>query len=415
MQRNRLVWATLLVLAGSAGAQPAPEVQPAPDPAPPPPADPAPAPAPPPPAPAPVAPAAITDTAILPDTWHFSPGAFIQPQFRMRQNAPGAPNDTDGFRFARARIFGSAATKAGNLDLSAYFEAEMQPSFQMIFAYGTAARAFENGSKVALEVGQMRVPISRQNLMSDTMLSFVDKAQVATIAPDHDLGARLWYTLPGGKARAVAAVFNGEGRDQVQNINESYLYVGRVEFTPFGKDPMRESAFDGDFLTIAADVGHNRLSPSNKYSEIVTYYGGDIAGAWHGLSGEFEYLWVHDEDRGMPQDLPDPSHYNANGWNAQLAYLLPWGLPPYNQSRLELAARVEEIDRNDAVPIVMIGDPNQSVREYTAVVSYYLRKHLIKAQLAANHFVEIEDRTATGQNTSYPNDQLLLQLTYRLE
>jgi hypothetical protein len=425
MSRTRLAWATLLASARLAGAQPAPEAPPAPAPAPPAPADPAPAPTPaaaPAPTPAPVDPApAVVTPAVEPvappaqDTWHFNPGAFIQPQFRIRQKAPGAPNDTDGFRFARARIFGSATTKAGNLDLSAYFESEMQPSFQMIFAFVTAARAFENGSKVTLDVGQTRVPISRQNLLSDTMLSFVDKAQVATIAPDHDLGARLWYVLPGGRVRAVASMFNGEGRDQVQNINDSFLYAGRVEVTPFGKDPMRESAFDGDFLTIAGSVGHNRLSPGNKYSEIVTYYGGDVAGAWHGISGEFEYLWVHDEDQGKPANLPDPSHYNANGWNAQLAYLLPWGLPPYRTGRLELAARVEEIDRNDAVPIVMIGDPNQSVREYTAVVSYYLRKHLIKAQLAASHYTEIEDLTVTGQNASYPNDQLLLQLTYRVE
>lgn len=406
MSRTWLVGA-LLLYAGSAVAQPAPETPPPTEPAPPPPG----------PAPAPVVPVVVEppppEPTPEPETWTFDPGFFVQPQYRMRENETGAQNDTDGFRFARARVLGTATTHAGHLELSAYFEAEMQPAFQMVFAYATAARKIGPRGKVVLDLGQTRVPISRQNLLSDTMLSFVDKAQVATLAPDHDLGARLWFTEPNGRARAVISAFNGEGRDQVQNIDEHYLFAGRLEVTPLGKDPMRESSMDGDFVTIAASVGRNKLTPGGKYREVVSYVGGDVAGAWKGISGEFEYLFVHHEDEGSMDNLPDPSHYNANGWNAQLAYMLPLELP--HDARVELAGRVEEIDRNDAVPIVSISDPtNQSVREYTAALSYYLRKHAIKAQLAASHFTEIEDRTATGATATYPNDQLLLQVTYRI-
>ena len=49
------------------------------------------------------------------------------------------------------------------------------------------------------------------------------------------------------------------------------------------------------------------------------------------------------------------------------------------------------------------------------MISYYLRMHSLKAQLAASHFTEIEDRTAVGTDAAYKNDQLLLQVTYRLE
>jgi hypothetical protein len=55
------------------------------------------------------------------------------------------------------------------------------------------------------------------------------------------------------------------------------------------------------------------------------------------------------------------------------------------------------------------------VREYTAVATLYLRQHLWKVQLAASHFDELEDQTATGASATYPNDQLVLQLTYRVE
>ena len=59
--------------------------------------------------------------------------------------------------------------------------------------------------------------------------------------------------------------------------------------------------------------------------------------------------------------------------------------------------------------------PNQSVRAFTAVASLYLRQHQMKVQLAATHFTEIEDQTVTGANATYPDDQLLLQVTYRVE
>ena len=38
-------------------------------------------------------------------------------------------------------------------------------------------------------------------------------------------------------------------------------------------------------------------------------------------------------------------------------------------------ARFEEIDRNDTLPIVGLGDPNQSLRYYTGVLSWYQHGH----------------------------------------
>ena len=49
------------------------------------------------------------------------------------------------------------------------------------------------------------------------------------------------------------------------------------------------------------------------------------------------------------------------------------------------------------------------------MVSYYLRMHSLKMQLAVSHFTELEDRTVLGTDASYANDQALLQVTYRVE
>ena len=344
----------------------------------------------------------------------FKPGAYIQPQYRLRQDSPGIANTTDGFRFARVRLFANASTHVGNLDVSGYIEGEYQPQFSMYFAYLTIARALPSGGRVALDFGQARVPISHTNLMSDSFQAFVDKAQLVSIAPDHDLGARLWFVPPAAKwLRVVGSAWNGEGRNQVQNINQSLFYAGRVEVVPIGKDPWRESYFDGDFVTLGASAGRNKLSPTSAHHEIVKYYGADLEFAMRGLTGTFEYLEVRHDFDGDP--MTAPMAYHANGFYAQLLYMLPLKLAPFRRGRFELGGRVEELDRNDAVPIQMPGDPNQSFRELTGVASYYLNGHYLKVQLAGSHFTQIENRTALGANATYPNDQLLLQVTYRME
>ncbi len=347
------------------------------------------------------------------DDWTFRPGGFVQPEFRTRENAPGAPDDTDGFRLVRARFTGTSTGHLGTLSIGAYVEAELQPSFSLFDAYVSIAQPLADKITLGVDAGQMRVPISRQQLLSDTRLSFVDKAQLGSIAPDRDLGARVTFTAP--HVRVMAGSFDGEGRDQGQNINESYLHAARVEVTPIGEQaPYAESAFAGTWLSVGGSVGYDKLTPG-AFFENETFLGGDISGAWHGLSGTFEYLQVkHHFDHATGGVTLQPD-FRANGFVAQLAYLLPFSLAPACGGRLEVGARVEEIDRNDQTAIGQIGDPNQSERIYSAVVSYYLRQHRAKVQLEASHFQEIEDRTATGQPASYPNDQLLLQLTYRIE
>jgi hypothetical protein len=339
---------------------------------------------------------------------------YIQPQFRLRQDSP-APFDEDGFRMARARGTLTAAGKAGNLELSAYFEAELQPSFSLIDAYATVFRPLSNQGELKLDVGQSRVPIGRQQMLSDTRISFVDRAQISTISPDRDLGARVWWKPSQlRQVRVIGGMYNGEGKNQVQNINQSYLYAGRIEITPLGKEqPYEESAFAGNWLSLGLSAGHNVLTPGNFHEKVI-FLGADLSGSWKGLSGSIEYLEVRHSYEGDMTKFPGPN-YHANGWVAQLAYMLPARLPPLGHSRVEIGARVEEIDRNDTVPITQIGDPNQTERIYTAVLSWYMRKHTLKAQLAASHFQELEDQTSVGTNATYANDQVLLQVTYRVE
>ena len=365
--------------------------------------------------------AAQENPAVVAEPWSLRPGAFLQPQFRLNEYSPNT-GYTNGFRFARARLTATAEGRVGQLQMSAYFEAETQPQFSLYDAYATAKYPLAKRGYLTLDIGQTRVPISREQMLSDTRTSFVDKPQLAYptpgngIAPDRDLGARLWVKLPQAPwLRLIGGVFNGEGRNQVQNINQAYFYAGRLEITPLGDEmPFAESTFDGDWFTIAASYGHNRLSPATNYDQIVTYYGADVSGSFHGFSAEAEILWVYNNFSGIDGALL-PVAYKQEGWNAQVTYMLPYLFAPRRHGRLEFGFRVEEYGRDSAVAITMPGDPNQSEREWTACISYYLRKHTLKLQLAGNHYDQLETRTVTGANATYNHDQLLLQATYRVE
>ncbi|HEY4180728.1 MAG TPA: hypothetical protein VGM90_27980 [Kofleriaceae bacterium] len=340
---------------------------------------------------------------------------YMQPQFRLRQN--GGPRDyTNGFRANRIRPILHAYTSVGDLDVSATFESELQPTFAMIEAYTSiGSKKLPGGSSLFVDVGQMRVTFSRTQLLSDSRSQFVEKSQVQSIAPGdskthRDLGARVTYVLPGpaNRVKVMAGVYNGEGQNQIENIDEKFLYSGRVEYNILGHEgSLQEGSFGGDYLTIGGSLAHYSLD-SGDQSEKILYFGGDIAGSWHGISGEVEYVEVH---HNLRKDTA--MDYHANGWNAQLAYLLPIKL--WHGSQIEIAGRVEEIDRNDTTPIANPGDPEQSQRIYTANVSYYLRKHSMKLQAAFYHFTEIENLTSSLVDASYDNDQLLVQLTYRME
>lgn len=401
-------------LAAEPAAAPAAPPVPPPDPTPPPVV----APVPPPPPPAPSEEELLTLANYAPAS--VSVGGYLQPQFRLRQNSP-VQGDQNGFKFARARIILGAQTRAGNLDLGATIETELQPQFALLDAYASVSRVFGKSDrdkralpgKISLDVGQMRTPISRQQMLSDSRIAFVDKAQLASIAPDRDLGAKLVLAVPVVPVRLLLGAFNGEGKNQVENINESFLYAARLELAPFGRDtPLAEGAFGGKVLVAGFSYGHNKLSSQANGVEKRTYLGADIFGSWKGLSASFEYLVVKYAFETGDMAAAD---YQAKGWVAQLNYRLPVKLPPYAQSRLEIGARVEEIDRNDVIPIAQPGDPNQSVRELTGVLTYYMRMHNLKAQLVFNHFTELEDRTIVGSDASYKNDQAILQITYRME
>ena len=335
-------------------------------------------------------------------------GGYLQPQLRLRANDPVAPFDEDGFRVRRARVVGGAERTLAGVALTASVEGELTPDFRLLDASVAAAACLPGGGTWRVDVGQFKVPVSRQAMLSDSRLGFVDKPELASLAPERQLGAMGTVGVPFvPMARLAAGLWNGEGVNQGGNVDENFLFAGRVELRPLGQGArLAESALGGRLLWAGASAARERRD-SGDTIETVTTVGGDVAFAIAGVSGAFEYLQV---DHAFSGDARPA--YRANGIVGQLAYLLPaFGAA----GRLEIAARFEEIDRNDTVPIIRPGDPDQSLRYYTGGLSWYLDGHDLKLQLTGSHIVEIEDRDRTGADAAYHNDTLLVQVTTRIE
>jgi len=346
---------------------------------------------------------ALADGGALPVTV----GGYLQPQVRARQDSV-VGDDQDGFRFRRGRLTARGERDTDDVTLGVTIEVELTPEVTLLDGYVSAGGKLPKDGSWKVDLGQVKAPFSRQALLSDSALQFVEKAEIVSLAPDRQIGGRARVTLPGVPfVNLWGGIFNGEGRNQIRNIDQNFLWVGRLEVRPIGRDaPLAEGGFV-DQVTIGGGVTRNTIDIGDGL-EKVTSYGGDASAAWHGISAAAELTFVQHRFPTMVQ--PD---FDAQGWAAQAGYLLPLG--GFLDERVEVSGRVEEIDRNDAVPVDQPGDPNQSIRNYTAGLSYYHARHDLKAQLTGSHVVEIEEESRTGDSIVVDNDVVLLQVTMRME
>jgi phosphate-selective porin len=331
-------------------------------------------------------------------------GFYVQPQLKTRQNSD-AGDDEDGFTVRRLRLLLAADHPLDCWKLGFRAEVEAFPSFENQDTYVNLSGPLGELGTLGFSLGQFKTPFSRQSLLSDSRLQLVEKAQIASIAPDRQVGVATTLTLP--FSEVSLGVFNGDGKNVAQNVDEHFMYVARATFRPFGQGAkLMESAFQGLQLELSGSVAYNRRDRGDL-DEKTLWWGVDGFAAWQGLSLTAEYLEARHE---FSEGAPEPE-YKANGINLQGGYLLP--LPGWAYRRFEVAARFEEIDRNDTVPIQQPGNPEQSLRYYTLGASYYHAQHDLKVQLSASHITEVEDLTGNGEDATIPNDTVLLQVTYR--
>ena len=242
-------------------------------------------------------------------------------------------------------------------------------------------------------VGQMKVPFSRQRVLSSAYMNMVDRSIVnAEFNLDRDIGIQALSKDVGGlgKLAYYAGVFMGEGRNAFELSDFGLLYMGRVEVLPFGKfDDYKE----GDVgrskkpgLSIAGAYAYQDRAhaargvvgdyPADKGTTNFHHVNADLLFKWRGLSVQTAFHLRKAISRvgggaldadGNP--IPTVPARQGVAWYGQVGYVVP-------KIPLELVGRYGMI-RN------IYGDKSsmKSADEAGGGLNWYFVGHDLKLQL----------------------------------
>ena len=299
-------------------------------------------------------------------------------------------DDTANFRVRRARVLAG-----GNV-----YYPWMKYSTQITLEGGSAALrdAYIEADYydwATPRIGQYKIPFDREFLTSAFNLQLIDRSIVSNaFSLQRDIGAQLSGDFIQDRLNYSAGIFNGSGANQ-NNVNNTFMYVGRMVYTPFGSYPYSQSALDipdtpklalgvagaylpslepGERKTLAGPLGNtNILSVESDVYQLAA----DLAFKYQNFSFEGGYQF-----RSIDPDEQTPfGKENAQGFYLQGGYFV---IP----KKFELAARYAFVDPDD---------PNQNddnkQEEYTGGLNYYMYGHDLKLQADYSFF---RNETETG-------------------
>jgi hypothetical protein len=339
-------------------------------------------------------------------------GGMAQPQLKWEQQDPTV-NETNprnsGFALHRARLVAAGSYRYKIL-WEGRIEMDMVPSFQLLDAWLSGSGNLPAGGFLRFTAGQHFAPFSRQTILPAHTLQMVDFAQLVSLTPGRQLGLSGTLAIPHAPwLQLSAGLFNGKGINIVENLDQNFMYVGRLAFRPLGeRAPLIESALGPDAIWVASDISYTRKKQGD-FDEFDLLVGADAFVSIKGFSAYVEYFWGHiTYSTGAPKQS-----YHEQGFNGQAGYLLP--IPGVLWRRFEVTCRFEAVAPNQTVPITGPGDPTQARAAYVFGINYYHRNHDLKLQLNYTHNQQLDDVDPSGKKASYHNDSAILQLTYRLE
>jgi len=240
---------------------------------------------------------------------------------------------------------------------------------------------------VAVRVGQMKVPFSRQRVVSSSALQMVDRSIVVSeLNLDRDVGIQVFSRdLFGlGTVGYSIGLFGGEGRNRLGRA-PGFLYTARLEAWPLGSF---DDLVEGDLrrlerprLAVAGSVGYNQNTnrprstigtPSAVGDVDYMHAGADVVLKWRGWSvtSEIMYRRADPPARALATPMVATSIVARSGWGT------------YLQSGVMVSPRVEVTGRySDLQPLHDNADVSfVSGREFSAGLGYYVHGHDLKIQ-----------------------------------
>lgn len=233
----------------------------------------------------------------------------------------------------------------------------------------------------SVRFGQMKVPFSRQRLVSSSALQLVDRSDVnAELNLDRDAGLQLYSNDLFGLDRRVhyaLGVYGGDGRNRA-STGTGLLYVARLQIQPLGgfDDVLTEADLSRarvPRLSFGASAAYNQQTPRGRSTHgallesrhDLGHLAADGIFKWGGWSLQGEALARLRLEDPLPEDAEAP----AAGWGAmaQTGFVFANGV--------ELAGRYTALRGLDPAPSLAERDQVQ------VAVGRYLVRHDLKIQL----------------------------------
>ncbi len=261
-----------------------------------------------------------------------------------------------------------------------------------------------------LWVGQTKLPGNREQLISSGSLETVDRSLVnSNFNLGREMGLQLHHeTNLGGDflLKEAVSISQGEGRNITSANLGGHLYMGRLEFLPFGDfdsysgaDLDREAtpklavgvsyAYNNNAVQTESNTGDYMLTDTGFYQTDISTLFLDAMFKYQGFSlmGEYGHRSADDAfARNSDSSLTGDVVNIGDGFNLQAGYLFP--------NSIQLVGRYTTIDLDDSISQVI-------ENQYTFAISKYIAKHKLKVQT---------DLSYTDMNLGLEDG-----LTYRLQ
>ncbi len=311
-------------------------------------------------------------------------------------NPDESPADST-FRIRRARILAS-----GNV-----YAPWLQYNTQITLEGSSAAirDAYMEASYykwLTPRIGQYKVPFDREFLDGGFNLQLIERSIAsAEFSLQRDIGLQLSGKKILGSLDYSVGIFNGSGANQ-NNVNNDYMYVGRLVWNILGSFPYSESAVDnpsspvlalgiagaympgldpGERKTLAGRLGSTSIVPVESD---VTQWTADVAYKYSGFSFMGGYYYRNIDPKGAT------AYGKQDAWGVYLQsgyFFIP--------KHFEIAGRYAYVDPDNPVNIT-----DNKETEYTIGLNYYLNGHNIKTGINYSYF-------STENHTGNEDEQVL--------
>jgi len=257
-------------------------------------------------------------------------------------------------------------------------------------------------------IGQMKVPYSRERIVSDAHLDLMERSMLNDeFNMDRDVGLQVRADELGGRVGYAVGVFSGQGRNVYTASALSGLFVSRLQVRWFGKmdektqGDLQRTARPAATMGLAhvyqpqapGDHGVHGHRPKDGGTTDMESGTMDFLFKWRGWALEAAMMARRGLRRAAEgQEILDVAR-NGWGWLTQLGWLLPG-------SRVELVSRYATVR-----PFTTAKQPSDLIpaHEVHAGVNYYLGGHDLKVQLDVGHRWTTSPHSSVHHQTQLPS------------